>query len=454
MNPLLPKFGGGPSGSILHPVILIALLIAVVLIFTLPKRHMVIPVLFMAFLVPIGQQFYVAGVHLFILRVVILIALVRAVQHIGRFRWNACDTVFTVGVVTQAIAVILLYQQVESAVNQMGFIWDFLGGYFLLRLLIQDEGDIDRTIQCLAILMTCIAVAMTIEQVTRQNVFGLLGGVNPIPEIRDGKVRSQGVFQHALTAGTFGASSLPLFVLLWKKGKAKAVAVLGIFAAGVVTITTQTSTSVLTAAAALVGIAFWPLRKQMSKIRWAIAGAILGLALVMKAPVWYVIAHVDLTGSSSSYHRAVLIDQFVNHFSSWWLIGTGSNADWGWGMWDAQNMYVATGEAGGLIALVCFIAVIVLSFRRAGNLRRRAGGSEDEWIPWLLGATVFAHMVAFFGVQYFDQVRIAWFAILAMISACTVTRQAENTAVPRSFVTTRYNIESPWRPVVRRSPSD
>jgi hypothetical protein len=148
---------------------------------------------------------------------------------------------------------------------------------------------------------------------------------------------------------------------------------------------------------------------------------LVGLHLIMKAPVWFLIARIDLTGSSSNYQRAELIDQFVSHFSSWWLIGTKEAATWGWDMWDAQNMYVSVGEAGGLAALVFYVLVISRSFARLGNSRKRATSKKQEWLLWFLGAALFANVVAFFGVNYFDQLRVAWFALISMICACTAT---------------------------------
>jgi hypothetical protein len=132
------------------------------------------------------------------------------------------------------------------------------------------------------------------------------------------------------------------------------------------------------------------------------------------------LAHIDLTGSSSSYHRAELIDQFVNHFSNWWLMGTKDAATWAWDMWDAQNMYVSVGEVGGLAALVFYILVISRSFARLGKARKRAKNKNQEWFIWFLGSALFANVVAFFGVNYFDQSRMAWFALVSMICACTV----------------------------------
>src|SRR5260370_13660577 len=90
-----------------------------------------------------------------------------------------------------------------------------------MRLLIQDEGDINRAIKCFAVLAVIVGICMVNEQLTQQNVFGLLGGVRSVPEIRNGRIRSQSVFQHPILAGTFGATLLRLFFLLWRSGKSK-----------------------------------------------------------------------------------------------------------------------------------------------------------------------------------------------------------------------------------------
>jgi hypothetical protein len=427
MGPHTPRFGGGASETVLHPAVLVAMLLAMLLFFVLPRKYVVVPVLATMFLIPAGQQFFVAGVHLFVCRVLILVAFVRAMaskvpkqksHYAGG--WNSIDTAFTCYVVVSAAATMARTPETGALVNQIGYIWDLLLGYLLLRSLIRDEQDTFLVIKCLAGLMVLLAAAMVSEQIRMMNVFGMLGGVALVPEVREGKIRSQGAFQHALTAGTFAATAIPLFFLLWKNGKAKLFAGVGIVAATVMTLTTQTSTSLLTYVAGILAVLLWPIRKEMRRVRTGLVVVLVGLHLVMKAPVWFLIARIDLTGSSSSYHRAELIDQFVNHFSSWWLIGTNDAASWGWDMWDAQNMFVSVGEAGGLAALVFYILVISRSFAKIGNARKRIKNRKQEWFLWFLGAALFANVVAFFGVNYFDQSKMAWFALISMICASTV----------------------------------
>jgi hypothetical protein len=90
-------------------------------------------------------------------------------------------------------------------------------------------------------------------------------------------------------------------------------------------------------------------------------------------------------------------------------------------MWDVQNQYVNIGEAGGIVAFVCFILVITRSFGMLGDARKAVDGQKDkEWMLWCLGSAMFANVVGFFGVNYFDNSRMWWFILLAMIPAICV----------------------------------
>lgn len=203
------------------------------------------------------------------------------------------------------------------------------------------------------------------------------------------------------------------------------ISILGIIAATIMSVTTYASTTVIAYAAGIIGLCAWPIRRQMRLVRWGIVATLVGLHLVMHGPVWSLIEHIDLTGSSSSYHRYMLIDNFIRHFGDWWLLGTHVYASWGWTMWDTCNQYVTYGLFGGLLTFILFISIITRGFAGLGTARKFAerNGSE-EWFLWCLSATLFSHVVAFFGIGYFDQVQFAWFSLLAIISVAVfeVTR--------------------------------
>lgn len=424
--PGTPAFGGGVTETILHPVVAVALILVLLLVLVLPRRYVIVPVLTGTFLIPEGQQLYAFGVHWLVIRIIVLGALLRVLMIWSASKkrffaggFNRIDGLFIAYVICQSVAVVLLYMQMPAVINQFGFLIDFLGSYCVLRVLIQDDADLYTALKCLAIVTVILAFVMIREQVTHQNLFGILGGVSLLSEVRNGSVRSRAVFQHPLTAGAFGATLLPLFLLLWKSGKSRLIAAAGLLGSTAMTVCTHSSTPLLAFCAGPLALCFWPLRRRMRSIRWLLVLLIVSLHLVMKAPVWMLIARVDLTGSSSGYHRAQLVDQFIRHFSDWWLVGTKDAANWGEDIWDAQNEYVSVGETGGLLAFVLFIAMISRVCARIGNARKRCQNRNREWFVWLLGAALFSNLVAFFGVNYFDQVKVSWFVLLAMISAAT-----------------------------------
>jgi hypothetical protein len=277
---------------------------------------------------------------------------------------------------------------------------------------------LQRALRVLAVLTVVLGASMLYEHAAMTNPFGILGGTRLVPEVREGKVRCQGAFQHSIVAGVFGSTVLPLFLWLAARGKARMMGWLGVLGSCVITITSASSTPALAACAGVLGICCWPLRPSMRIIRIGIVAAIAGLALVMKAPVWFIIAHIDVVGSSSGYHRALLIDQFIRNFSDWWLMGVKDTGAWGYDLWDVQNQFVAEGELGGLLTLVMFIWLVVRLYKAVGQARRKARGTRKrEELVWILGVVLFAHCAAFFGANYFDQVKIWWYATIAMIAA-------------------------------------
>ena len=452
------KYGGGANESLLHPAIAVLMLLAIICILVLPRKYVTLPLLWTVLLVPVSQQVFLAGVHLYVLRIVILFGVIRMFcSRRGPDRrllpggLNSIDLAFVVCMLAQAISVVLLFHEWQAVINQVSFIWDWIGGYLVVRWALQDEQDVCRSLKYLAVLLIPVALVMVVEQLRLFNLFSVFGGVPAMPEVRFGKIRSSGVFEHPIIAGTISAVIVPLFFILWKNGKSKFLSAIGIFSGTIMMWTANSSTCLFAYMAGLFALSLWRFRKSMRMIRWGIALGLIGLDLVMKAPVWFLISRVDLTGGSSSYHRAELINEFVNHFRDWWLIGVSNSSAWGLDMWDVQNQYVNVGEAGGLVAFVCLILLLSRAFGRIGDARKIVDGNKpQEWMLWCLGATLFANVVAFFGVNYFDQSRILWFLSLAMISAVTASLpELQDAKVP---ATSGVSKEVSFTPVPQVSP--
>jgi hypothetical protein len=450
VEPANNRFGGGATVTLLHPVVAVAMVIAIALMFLLPRKYAVVPLLAAGMLVPLGQQVVLGGVHFTVLRIITVFGLIRWValdraSGTGRLarEFNPVDKSFVLWALSYTVCFALLYMDGQALINRLGSLLDALGGYFLLRHLIEDDKDVRRVIRVFIVIAAIMAVCMVSEHLTQQNVFGLLGGTKPAPDVRDGQIRANGAFQHSILAGCFGATLLPLFVALWKDRNSRTAALLGLVSSTTIMATAGASTAVLAYAAGIVGLCFWPLRERMRAFRWGLVFTLVGLHLVMKAPVWALIARIDLTGSSSGYHRFMLVDNLIRHFGDWWLVGAKNYNNWGWDMWDLSNQYVAYGVTGGLATLVFFIAIISRSFGRLGTARKCAAGEgREEWLLWCLAAALFAHVVAYFGIGYFDQTEFAWFALLAMISAAT-SEAMRPTAELAETVDDLWNGEAP-----------
>jgi len=423
-------FGGGVADTVMHPLVAIMMIIAIVMMVALPRRKVLAPLLVSAFLIPVGQVLVVGGVHLFVLRILLLVGCARMLlmrasgQRIFGAGLNSIDRIFTLWAIFRALAFLILFSfQSAAVVNQVANLLDVFGSYFLLRFLIRDEEDIQRAVKIFAVITAVVGLCMLNEKFRSQNVFGYLGGFPITPQVRDGAIRAQGPFEHPILAGSFGATLIPLFCWLWRSRESKRLAVAGIVGSSCIVLACASSTPLMPYVAGVVAMCFWPMRKQMRMFRWGLAIALVSVHLVMKAPIWFLIARVDLTGSSSGYHRAMLVDTFVRHFSEWWLIGTNSNSTWGFDMWDLSNQFVAEGVTGGLATFICFIAMISMSFGRIGRARKAAQGDrKQEWFLWFLGAALVSHIAAFFGISYFDHTQVAWFALLIMINVATVAR--------------------------------
>jgi hypothetical protein len=227
---------------------------------------------------------------------------------------------------------------------------------------------------------------------------------------------------------------LPLFVACWWQGKQmRKFAIAGCIAATAITVLASSGGPVMTYAAVVGGLFLWRFRHRLRALRWTACFALLGLHIVMKAPVWALIERIHVIPGSSSYHRFELVDTFVRHVGDWWLLGVRSTESWGWLMDDVANQYCVVAKHGGILALILFVCVLVIGFREVGvQLRQAEGERPTEILIWAFGVMLFAHCVSFTGISYFDQMKIPWFMCLAMLSSLRLLTavQEKPVAVP------------------------
>jgi hypothetical protein len=170
----------------------------------------------------------------------------------------------------------------------------------------------------------------------------------------------------------------------------------------------------------------WGRRHQMRLIRRLAILGYIGLNLVMSAPAYYIITYIDLTGSSTSWHRAALIDAAIAHLSEWWLSGADYTRNWmPYGVsWsgdhaDITNHYLRMGVDGGLPLMLLFIAILAKGFSFVGQTLRQTPNLPltSRFMIWAFGASLFSHAASFLSVSYFDQSFMFIYLDLAVIAS-------------------------------------
>jgi len=265
---------------------------------------------------------------------------------------------------------------------------------------------------------------MLYEQITGHNLFSVLGDVPEISVVRLGRIRAQGPFAHSILAGTVGAVCLPLMISLWQQHRKTAIA--GIVACCTMVVTSTSSGPIMSTLFSIGALFMWYWRDRMRLIRRLAVLTYIGLDMVMKAPAYYLIARIDLTGSSTSWHRAALIEAALEHLSEWWFTGTDFTRHWmAYGVeWsgnhiDITNHYLVMGVNGGLPLMLMFIAILAKGFSFVGQTVQQADKlhSGSPFMIWALGSSLFSNTATFISVSYFDQTFVFLYLTLAMISS-------------------------------------
>ncbi len=412
---------------------LLTLLFAIAVV-ALPRRRAVLAVFAAICYITQGQYIVVGALHFTAIRIVLLAGILRALVRgeIRTLTFNRIDKALGLFLLVSSL---LFMIRTGNVVYETGQIYNVLFGYLTFRCLLPSFDDVVEFLPGLAFIIVPMACFQFLEFASGANFFGAFGGVTGL--FRDGHFRASSAFRSPITAGTLGASFLPLFIGLYWTSKHRFKAVVGIMAATVITAASLSSGPAIEYLAALGGLLFWRWRQHTQLARRGFVVALIVLHMIMKAPVWFLMAHVsDLIGGGG-WHRAAIIDAAVKHFSGWWLCGTSDTGDWMAtqildGGADLTNQFVAAAITAGLPGMLLFIWIIVRCFK---NLALSMKKSHESWpdaekMLWAIGATLFATVVNFFSVSYFDQIENIWYFLVAIIASSTsdILRRPDETA--------------------------
>jgi hypothetical protein len=401
-------------------------LVAGFFVFRLPRRWAPLPLLIGASYMTLGQQIEFGPFHFTVIRMLVAAGVFRVILRKERMAggWCSLDRVIVLFGFCAICSSFFHKDLAATLVGRLGLAYDTLGLYFLFRIFVRDTDSILNLSKIVVIALIPIAAEMISETVTGENAFSFLGGVPLASEIRAGKVRAQGPFAHSILAGTVGAVCLPMALLFWKENRK--LALIGLMSTCSIIITSKSSGPILTACFAFFGLALWRIRGHMRLVRWTALLAIVALNITMNAPVYYLIARVDLTGSSTSWYRAALMESAFNHLDEWWLGGTDYTRHWmltgsAWSedQADMTNYYLKMGVLGGLPLMLVFICILIIGFvsiSKALRLNKNAPVKE-QFLIWTLGSILFGHAATMISTSYFDQSIVFLYLVLAAIGS-------------------------------------
>lgn len=395
---------------------LLFLVTTVGLLFALPRRWAPLPLLIAAACVPRSQLIHIGAANLSLIRQLIFVGFLRAIvkgeRIVGGF--NLLDRLMVLLAVWMICSGV--FHGLGLAMWRFGDAYTYLGCYFLFRIFLREPDDILRVVKMVCIVLLPIAVGMILEKMTGKNFIASLFGEAVEARLRDGHYRASGPYANAILAGTVGAIWLPLMLHMWRRERKVALA--GLAAVSAMIFASGASGPILTAFAGLGAMAFWRFRRRLRALCWLAPVLIIALDLVMKDPVYFLIARVNIIGGSTGWYRAILIQGAIEHLNEWWLAGTDATSHWVpegtsgvVGQADLANQYIGMGVAGGLLLVFIFVGVLIAAFAAVGKALQRSQDAplNEQLFIWALGATLFAHAVTFWSVAYFEPSTILFF---------------------------------------------
>ncbi len=403
--------------------ILFTLLTAATLL-AVPRNWAPLALLVGAAYITRSQQLEVGPLHFPVMRILIAVGLMRITMKGEKAAggMNPLDRMIMVWSICDVCTIAL--HRPEEWVFRLGLLYDTVGSYFLFRVFIQKPEDMRTLFKMVCLLLIPLSATMLVERFKGSNPLYLIGFGPLEVTVTNGHNRASGAFAIPILAGTVGGVCVPMAVYFWREKKA--LALMGLAATFAIVYASGSSGPVMTTLSGLIALWLWKIRTRLKTVRWLVVFLVMGLSFVMNDPVYFLMARIDITGGSTGYFRAKLIQSTIDHFSEWWLAGTDYTRHWmpsgilaNANHTDMTNFFVQMGVWGGLPLMLVFMAVLYVAFKRVGEALKanRQAGARELFLIWTLGAILFAHVVTFLSISYFDQTIIFLTLSLACIGS-------------------------------------
>jgi hypothetical protein len=398
-----------------NPTIITSVILVIMVLF-LPRKWILLPFVIAACIVPSDQREIIMGLDFTPLRMLVLFGAIKLLLTENKrvIRWNLFDKLVLTWVISGTIIYIIQWHSMRAVIYKSGVIFDCVGLYYIFRRSLTSWDDVFFMVKLFAFFAIFSAPLIIYERITRESLFSNFGV--SVATFHRGRFRCSGPFPHPIMMGLFWANLLPLFYGCVKANINKIFFYVAIAAASLCVFLSGSSTPIMTVMAI---VAFWMIYKYRmhgQKIFIGFICILTALHVLMKAPVWHLIARVNLFSGSTGYHRYLLIDRTILHFSEWALIGCRNVESWGIWAGDVTNQFIIEGVTGGLSTMLIFIFIIGCAIRMTGRASIIPQPPQNKWICWAMCVSILGHCVSFFGVSYFGQITMLLYFHFACVS--------------------------------------
>ncbi len=383
-------------------------------ILLIPRRYLLLPFAVAACWAPADQRIVIQTLDFHVLQILVLIGAARLWLYgeVVPIRWNRFDRLILVWAAVGTIVYVMQWMNVTALIYKSGRLLEWLGLYWLFRQTVRSWEDLRFAYLALAVCALAMMPFVALEWATGTNPFIVLGRVGTA--WREGSYRCQATFPHAIIMGLFWATLVPLFVAFARsRARYRSVFWAAAAASTFMIMATASSTPVLTLMAVAGLLLLYPLRRYTSTGAWGAVALLVALQIVMKAPVWHLLSRVGVVSGSTGWHRYYLVNQAIQYFWEWMLLGTRDTAHWGTGLEDVTNELILVAVQGGLVTLILCCVVLFVTGRAFARLSIRSTDKAESYLAWGAFVTVLGHFISFFGVSYFGQIAMPWYLLLA-----------------------------------------
>jgi len=411
----------------MNPLAVILFLVCALALLLVPRKWAAVPLLLGCTYMTLGQGIEIGPISLPVYRMLLIVGVVRVITKSESLPggFNLIDKIMIWWGAWVVFASLFHDPERAGPIYACGLVFNQTLFYFLIRIWCTDLEEVGDVIRIVAFLLVPIALEMLIEKGTGKNSFGIFGGVPSWVVIREGSYRAQGPFRHPILAGTVGATCVPLFFGILSRHRIAAS--VGIVSGVVITFASASSGPLMSLLAAVGALMMWRFKGYAKNLRIGAVILYVLLMLTMAKPPYYLIARIDLSGGSTGWHRAFLIEQTIAYLSEWWLFGTDVTRHWMpmQGIandpqhTDITNYYIGFGVTGGLVALILVVWMMGIAFRWVGQIHDALITDQpmQSFMIWCVGACLFSHAVTSLSVAYFDQSMLYFWLSVAVISS-------------------------------------